>query len=377
MLLTWLEISKSALLNNIREIRKNLPSKTKFIAVVKANAYGHGLLEVANIIKNKVDYLAVFDFNDAVFLRQNKITKPILVLGRLFPEQINLAIKNNIEGTITTFDILEKLQKVKLSKKLKIHICVDTGLGRDGFVLDDLEKLVKILQNKNLQKNIEITGLYAHFASADDANFDSYTKKQIENLKKWQKTFAQNDSKPLIHHAASAASLRKTPFLDSFDAVRVGLSLYGLYPSKELKTKSPSNLQPVLSWKVKISEVKNMKKGEAISYGCTHILKRDSKIAVLPIGYFDGISRISSNKSFALINGQKVPQIGRITMNLIVLDVTEVKDVKIGDVVTIIGKDVDNSVTSDDLAKFSETSNYEVVTRIGKHITRKIVKGDF
>lgn len=377
MLLTWLEISKSALLNNIKEIRKNLSFKTKFIAVIKANAYGHGLLEVANIIKNKVDYLAVFDFNDAIFLRQNKITKPLLVLGRLFPEQINSAIKNNIETTITTFDILEKLQKIKLSKKLKIHICVDTGLGRDGFVLDDLEKLVKILQNKNLQRNLEITGLYAHFASADDKNFDYYTKKQIENLEKWQKAFAKIGFKPLIHHSASAASLRGlTPFLD-FDAVRVGLSLYGLYPSEEIKNKSLINLQPVLSWKVKISEVKNMKKGEAISYGCTHILKRNAKIAILPIGYFDGISRISSNKSFALINGQKVPQIGRVTMNLIVLDVTDVKDVKIGDIVTIIGKDGDNLLTADDLAKFSETSNYEIVTRIGKHITRKIVKGNY
>ncbi|MBU6338954.1 MAG: alanine racemase [Rickettsiales bacterium] len=368
MNVTWLEISRSALLNNIKEIKKNISSKTKFIAVVKANAYGHGLLEVANIIKNNVDSFAVFDFNDAVFLRQKKITKPLLTLGRLFPEQINLAVKNNIEATITTFDILEKLQKTKLSKKLQVHICVDTGLGRDGFVLSDLEKLLKILQNKNLQKNIEVVGLYAHFASADDSKFDSYTKKQIEIFKKWKNAFAKIGLKPLIHHAASAASLTKKG--TDFDAIRIGLSLYGLYPSEEIRAKKQNKLQPVLSWKVKISEVKNMKKGEAISYGCTHILKRDSKIAVLPIGYFDGISRISSNKSFAIVKGKKVPQIGRITMNLIVLDVTDVKDVKIGDVVTIIGK----SVSADNWASWAQTSNYEIVTRLGAHLSRKITR---
>lgn len=378
MALTWLEISKSALLNNIAEIKKNLSSKTKFMAVVKANAYGHGLLEVVNSIKSKVDYLAVYDFNDAVFLRTKKITKPILVLGRILPNQIALAIKNNIEVTVSTFDILEAVKenypKKKSEKKLIIHLCLDTGLGRDGFVFAEMEKVLNLLKNKNLQNNIEVKGLYAHFASADDSAFDSYTKNQVELLLKWKKSLAEIGLKPLIHTSASAGTL--TNIAPQFDIARIGLSLYGLWPSKEVKirNKNKTKLMPVLSWKALISEVKNMPKGSAISYNCTHILKRDSKIAVLPIGYYDGIFRGTSNKAWALVNGQKVPQIGRVTMNLIVLDVTDVKQVKVGDAVTIIGNDEKENVTADDLAIWAQTSNYEIVTRINSALKRLIVK---
>lgn len=365
---TWLEISKSALLHNIKEIKENTPPGVSFIAVVKANAYGHGLLEVVSVIKNQVDYLASYHFEDLLLLRRKKITKPLLCLGRLLPEQINLAIKNNIEVTVSTFDILRAAQKISGKQKLKIHLCIDSGLGRDGFVESDLEKVVRLLQNKNLQKNIESVGLYAHFASADDTKFDSYTKSQIEILEIWKKSLAEIGLNPLVHHAASAATLRAKAV--NFDMVRVGLSIYGLWPSERIKNQRKNKLQPVLAWKVKIAEVKNMKKGSAISYGCTHILARDSKIAVLPIGYFDGIPRISSDKSFAIVKGKKVPQLGRVTMNLIVLDVTDVKGVKEGDVVTILGRDKKAAITAEDWAVWSQTSNYEIVTRINSQIPR-------
>ncbi len=234
MALTWLEINKSALLNNVAEIKKNFSAKTKFMAVVKANAYGHGLLEVVNSIKSKVDYLAVYDFNDAIFLISKKITKPILVLGRILPNQIALAIKNNIEVTVSTFDILEAVKKnspkKKNEKKLIIHLCLDTGLGRDGFVFAEMEKVLNLLKNKNLQNNIEVKGLYAHFASADDSAFDSYTKNQVELLLKWKKSLAEIGLKPLIHTSASAGTL--TNIAPQFDISRIGLSLYGLWPSK-------------------------------------------------------------------------------------------------------------------------------------------------
>jgi len=371
--LTWLEISKSALLKNVAEIKKSLAPQTKFMAVVKANAYGHGLLEVVNAIKNKVDAFAVFDFNDAIYLRGKKLTKPILTLGRLWPEQINWALKNNLEVTVTTFDIFDVIKKGTGEQKLMVHICVDTGLGRDGFAAADMEKLNEILQNKNVQKNVEIVGLYAHFASADDAGFDYYTTSQIIALRKWQKSLEKIGLKPAIHHGASAGVLSGQA--TSFDIARIGVSLYGFWPSKEVKVrnKNNSNLQPVLSWKAKISEVKNMPKGSAISYGCSHILTRDSKIAVLPIGYFDGIARVSSGRSWVLIGGKKVPQIGRVTMNLIVVDVTDVKKVKEGDIATIIGCDEKETISAEDWGSWSQTSNYEVVTKINSVINRKMV----
>ena len=375
---TWLEISKSALQNNVAEIRKILAPQTKLMAVVKANAYGHGLSQVVNIIKNKVDALAVYDFKDAIFLRGEEISQPIMVLGRLWVEQISAAIKNNIEVTVTTFDVLEELKKNASEKygekKLKVHICVDTGLGRDGFAIGEMEKLVEILQNKNLQENIELVGIYSHFAAADDSSLDYYTTNQMMVLKKWQKNFEKIGFNPLVHTSASAGTL--SGVATDFDMVRIGLSLYGFWPSKDVKVRNQNkvNLRPVLEWKVKIAEVKNMPKGSAISYNCTHILTRDSKIAVLPVGYFDGVPRIASNKAYVLVNGKKVAQIGRVTMNLIVLDVTDVKHVKEGDIATIIGCDDNETITAEDWATWSQTVNYEISTRLNSSLSRKVVQ---
>lgn len=360
MILTWIEISKKALLNNIAQIKKRLSAKQKFMAVVKSNAYGHGLLEVVSVIKNKVDYLAVFDFNEAVLLRKKGIKTPLLVLSRVFEDQVDLAIKYDIEVSVTTFDIL------KLKKKLKVHICVDSGLGRDGFVFADMKKVAGLLKNSPLK----VVGLYAHFSAADETSAKSYTQKQITELMEWKKTFAAIDIKPLIHHCASAGAI-SSQVDEKFDLVRIGISLYGLWPSSDVKKREEKNvkLQPVLSWKAKIIEVKFLPKGSAISYNRTHILKRDSKLAVLGIGYFDGISRVSSNNSFAIVGGKKVPQIGRVTMNLIVLDVTDVKNVKVGDDVTIIGE----GLSAEDWGGFAQTSNYEIVTRINSSLKRILV----
>lgn len=370
MNLTWIEISKKALLNNIKEIKKNLSKKAKFMAVVKANAYGHGIMEVVEQIKEGVDYFAVYDFEDALLLRCEKITKPILVLGRTFPSQIDLAIKHNIDITVSTFDLLEEAKKISDKKKLKIHLCVETGFGRDGFIFEDLPKLLKLIKNDK----ISVEGLYGHFASADESKFISHTKKQITELLKWKKEIFAAGYNPLIYHSASAGSFL-SEFREEFDIVRVGLSLYGLWPSEELKEKYQNQikLEPVLTWKTLVTEVKKLPKGSKISYGCTYELERDSKIAILPVGYYDGISRVSSNKSQFLVNGKKVPQIGRVTMNIVVLDVTDVKNVKAGDEVIVIGSNKKQEVRADDWAIWSQTSNYEIVTRIIANISRTIV----
>lgn len=361
MILSWVEISKKSLLRNISEIKKNLSKKTKFFAVLKSNAYGHGLLEVYSQIKNQVDGIIVFTFEDALFLRGKKFKKSILVVSHLFEDQVDLAIKNNIEFTVSTLDVLKNIKK-----KLAVHICVDSGLGRDGFVEADRRKVIELLKKSPLQ----VKGLYAHFASADDSKFDDYTKKQSEELLVWKKEFAKVGLNPLIHHSATAAS-----FLDvgkNFDAVRIGLGIYGLWPSSEVKKREEKStkLSSVLSWKSRVIEVKNLKKGDAISYGCTHILKRDSRVAVIPVGYFDGIPRSSSNQGFVIIKGQKVPQLGRVTMNLIVVDVTDLKNVKQGDLVTIIGREKNVEITADDWAQFAQTSSYEITTRINSNLPR-------
>jgi alanine racemase len=366
---TWLEINAKALLHNIKQIKKQLSRKTKFMAVVKANAYGHGLIEVVEQIKNNVDYLAVYDFEDALRLRKKKIFNAILVLGRVFENQIDLAIKNKIEITVSTFDLLKACCK-KQSQQLIIHLCVDTGLGREGFLMEQKEKVRELLK-KSL---CEIKGLYSHFAAADDSDFNSYSEKQISELLSWKKLLWSLKIKPLLHNCATAGSLNKK-FSKNFDLARIGIGLYGLYPSKQIKNQQNRNLKlsPVLSWRAKIIEIKSLAKGSFISYGCSYVLKRDSKIALLAIGYYDGIFRSSSNKSFLLLNGLKVPKIGRVMMNVILIDVTKVVDAKVGDVATIIGCDGKNEVSVDDWAMFSKTINYEITTRINSVIKRKII----
>ncbi|MES2961644.1 MAG: alanine racemase [Pseudomonadota bacterium] len=367
---TWLEISKKALLNNISEIKKRIPKKTKFIAVVKSNAYGHGLLQVVKSVAKNVDYFAVYSFDDALLLRAKKITKPILMLGRVFPEQLSLAIKNDIELSVSNLDILEIAQKFAGNKKISIHLCVDTGLGRDGFIFSDSKKILKLLTHKN----IEVKGLYTHFAAPDDSAFNAYTKKQIAELLKWKSELAKIDIHPLIH-ASSTAGTFISDFECCFDAVRVGGGIYGLWSSQEVFDlhKKETNLLPVLSWKAVIVEVKDIPKGSHISYGCSFTLQRDSKIAILPVGYFDGIPRISSKKGWVIVNGIKVPQLGRVTMNMIVVDVTDVKKVKVGDVATIIGSEKKEVVSAEDWGDWSGSFNYEITTRINSGLVRKVV----
>lgn len=365
MLLTWIEISKKALLNNIAAIKKILPKKTKFMAVVKANAYGHGLFEVVDAIKNNVDYLATFHFEDAILMRKKGVKTPILVLSRIFEDEIDLAIKHDIIATVSTLDILQKVKK-----PLRCHLCIDTGLGRDGFVFTQLEEVLNIAKKSKLK----IEGIYAHFSAADDKNKDAYTKNQIEKLLTWKRAFQKNNFKILTHHAASAGSLMGYTNSE-FDLVRVGKALYGNWPSEDVKKacEKKVKLMPVLTWKTKITELRQLKKGENISYNCTYKLSKNSKVATLPIGYFDGISRLSSSKSFVLIGGKKCPQIGRVTMNLIVIDVSALKNVKIGDEVIIIGAQGRAKISATEMGAFAQTSCYEAVTRIASTIMRRVV----
>jgi alanine racemase len=371
MNLTWIEISKSALKNNVAQIKKRLSKKTKYMAVVKANAYGHGLLNVVGAIKNNVDAFAVYDFSDALFLRKNKITKPLLTLGRVFPEQVTIAIKNNIELSVSNLDILENAQKISGKKKLIIHLCVDTGFGRDGFILSDMKKVLPLLQSQK----IEVRGLYTHFASADESAFDDYSKKQIDELLLWKKALAEIGLQPLVHASATAGTFL-SKFESHFDLVRIGIGNYGLWPSKEVEKRcaKQTKLIPVLAWKAMVVELKALPKGSHISYGCSFTLQRDSKIAILPVGYFDGISRVSSKKGWVIINKIKVPQLGRVTMNMIIIDVTDVKKIKVGDIATVIGADGNEIVSAQDWGDWSETSNYEIVTRLSASLVRKVVR---
>src|SRR3990172_10405087 len=365
---TWVEINRSAIKKNYRTFRNILSPGIKLMAVVKSNAYGHGLAHFAKeISKLGADFLAVDDIDEALILRKSGIKKPILVFGYVPDSFIKEASLKNISLTISNFDFLRKIIKTKLIKKIKIHIEVDTGLGRQGFLGKDLPAVLVLIKKS---ENIETEGLYTHFAIAENPKFFSYTKKQIENFKIWIQAFRQNGFKPIAHSSASAETMRSSEF--HFDMVRVGISMYGLFPSKEIKkyVKTKIELEPVLFWKTIVSEIKKLPKGHNIGYDLTETLKRDSIVGICPIGYWHGYPRALSRKGEVLVRGQRAKVLGRVSMDMIIVDLTEINGVKRGDEAVLIGQSKNKRITAEEVANQAETINYEIVTRINTEIMR-------
>lgn len=368
--LTWIDIDTKALKSNIEALSKRLLKGVQTMAVVKGNAYGHGMLLVAQAVEKSVDYFAVFDFADAMALRKSGIKKNISVLCPADKSWIKDAVSKNIELTATSCDFLNAVGKMRLpkGKKLKVHLNTETGLGRDGFIASEMSKAIKIISQS---KNISVTGLMTHFSGAENREFDAYTKTQVDNLLIWKKALADINIHPLVHASGTAGSILDSKY--QLDLVRFGIGLYGLWPSDETKKLDKKLvLKPALSWKTKIVEIKNLKKGSPVGYNQTFKLSRDSTIAVVPVGYFDGLPRSSSSNGKMIVKGKLVSQIGRVMMNMCVLDVSNIPGVKVGDTVTIIGSEGKVSVSADDWATWSRSINYEVVTCINPGIPRRI-----
>jgi alanine racemase len=364
---TWIELSRQALRNNVRSIREGISPELDFMAVVKANAYGHGLIPILEILEQaEVDWYAVFDFADAVSIRERSL-RPVLVLSGVGQECFAQAARDNIAITISTKEALRSLKTYAGVKKLHVHLKVDTGLGRQGFTNTDFAFVKKEL--KQLPKQVLIEGLYTHFAATEEKSFDAYTMFQYTQIEQWRSLLTQLGFHPLVHAGATSGTLRFPHF--PLDIARIGIGLYGLWPSSDVEKESTTiDLEPVLSWYAKINEVKKLPKGAKIAYNCTKVLNRDSVVALLPIGYWDGVPRSLSNKGYVLINGEKAPILGRVMMNMCVVDVTDCGRVRVGDTATIIGTDKRRIVSAEEVAALAGTINYEVVTRINPLIPR-------
>jgi alanine racemase len=371
---TWVEISKSALQKNVRELDRILTKKAEFFAVVKGNAYGHGMEEIASVISpmKEVDRLLVFTVEEGIALRKSGVKKPIVVLKNCAPYEIPAIQKYSLEVAVSSLPSLRAIAK-KATKKITVHICVDTGLGRDGFALSESEKVIGLVHGN---KKILVSGLFTHFSGAESRSFDAYTVTQLSLLHEWRRRFADVGMHPQIHASATSGAFLGTDF--HADAVRFGIGLYGLWPSEETQAlnRSGVSLAPVLSWKARISEIKTVPAGTCVAYDCTFKTTKETTLAVVPIGYFDGYSRALSGKSAVLVKGVRVPVVGRVMMNMIVVDVSAVPKVQEGDVVTLIGKDGKDSIdiTVEELASYRNTINYEIVTRINPTIPRLVVK---
>lgn len=368
----WAEIDLDALLFNIESIRKKIGRDTKIIAVIKTDGYGHGAEQIARVLENEhqVWGYAVATAEEAFALRDNKIQKPILVLGYTFPYSYGRFIKEAIRSTVFTLDTAKELSDiaVKTGKSCKIHLKIDTGMTRIG-INPDAQGLVLIRQICALP-GLEIEGIFTHFATADEID----KTKTYHQMALFQEYVTQveheTQQKIPMKHCSNSAGIVQMPEAN-MDAVRAGIILYGLWPSDVVHADNLLQLKPMLNLKSRVVYVKTVPKGQEISYGGTYTTTRDTRVATICIGYGDGYPRSLSNVGSVLLHGQRAMILGRICMDQFMVDVTDLDfSVCVGDTVTLIGKDGDDCITMEELGTLSGRFNYELACDIGKRIPR-------
>ena len=369
---TWAEIDLDALKYNIEEIRKITNPDAMIMAIVKSDAYGHGVTECAKtLLQHGADRLGVACCDEALQIRRAGITAPILIIGASFEEEICDIVKNDITCAVFSYDFALKISQCakQIGKTAKIHIKLDTGMTRIGFntgICDDdiTDEIIKISQ----LDNIETEGIFSHFSTADEKNGD-YTKMQFSRFMKVCNMLEDKGLKIPIRHIANSAAIMMYPETH-LDMVRAGIILYGFYPSEDV-LKQRLDLKKVMTLKSRITRINNAGKNVGVSYGKTYITKGDTKIATVPIGYADGYTRMLSGKAKMLVNQQPVDVIGRICMDQCMIDVTNVHNINTGDEVIIFGAD---TVTADSLASWLGTINYEIVCMVSKRIPRYYIQ---
>lgn len=362
------EISLEAIGHNIREVKKRLPEGVKLLGVVKANAYGHGAVPVASYLENQVDYFATATIEEAVELRENGISAPILILGYVSPSQYGDLVEYDITQTIDSYAQALALEKeaARQNRKAKAHLAVDTGMTRIGFQVTehDADEAAKIAD----LPHIELEGMFTHFSCADQED-KTYCSMQMEKYDKMTALLAERGVTIPLRHICNSAGIME--FDDHhFEMVRSGIITYGIYPSEEVK-KERLDLIPALSWKSHVIHVKEVGPGIGVSYGATYVTEKPmTRIATVSAGYADGYPRALSNQGCVLIHGKKAPIIGRICMDQMMVDVTDIPDVQVEDVVTLVGTDGDETITIEEIANPAARFDYEMLCDISSRVTR-------
>ncbi|EES51046.1 alanine racemase [Clostridium botulinum] len=367
----WAEIDLDAIAYNMKNIKK-LAQNKDVIAVVKADCYGHGALDVVpTLLENGASRLAVAVLTEAIELRNNNVTAPIMILGYtpeyLFEEVVNY----DIEQTVYDLEYAKKLSHlaIKFNKKAKIHIAIDTGMGRIGFIPN--EKAIKDIKKIYNLKGLDVIGIFTHFSTSDETDKE-YTNEQFNKFTSFIDMLSKVGVKIPIKHTSNSGAIIDLPktYLDS---VRAGIILYGYYPSDEIN-KDNIKLKPALTLKASLTRVQELDINSYISYGKTFKTERKSIIATLPIGYADGYSRLLAPGAKVIINGQFAPIVGRICMDQCMIDVTDIDNVNVGDEVIILGEDGNLKLTANDLANSMGTINYEILCMLKYRIPRVYIK---
>lgn len=365
----WSEVNLDNIAHNVREIRRITNRKSEIMGVVKADAYGHGVMGVVKtLIDNGVSRLAVSMLDEAIQLRKYGVEVPILILSYTDPIRAEEIIINNVTQTVFSHDLANALSQaaVRLGRSVKIHIKIDTGMGRVGFMPG--YSAVKNVMEISKLPGIIIEGLFTHFACADEQD-KSYTYMQFERFMSICNELNRIGLYIPVKHAANSAAVIEFPEMH-LDMVRPGLILYGMYPSSEV-SRDKIDLKPAMTLKANVILVKEVEKDTSISYGRMFTTNRTSKIATIPIGYADGFSRLLNGKASVLINGEPAPVVGRICMDQCMVDITDLNsDVHVGDEVVIFGRQGDKEIKVEDVASAIGTINYEVVCLVGKRVPR-------
>ena len=363
----YAKIDLDALKFNANSIRKKLPLGTKLAVVLKADAYGHGAPAACYAIDDIADYYCTATADEAINLRLHNITKPILILGPIIGDEYKEVLENDIRATVFTLDQAVKLsdEALKLNKTAYIHIAVDTGMNRIGIEPDKCGlELVKKISSLS---NISIEGVFSHLYKADEADLTS-SKNQLKLFEEFLELLKKEDVDPPIKHISNSAGIMTTVG-SSLNMVRAGIILYGIYPSDEVD-KSKLDIKPVMSIKSQITYIKSVHKGEEISYGGIYTADTEKRVATIPVGYADGYPRDLSSKGYVLICGNRANILGRICMDQMMVDVTDISDAKIGTEVTLVGESGGSVIKVEELSSHSNRFPYEFICDISRRVPR-------
>ena len=367
---TQAKIDLDAVEYNYNNTRAKLPQGCKLLGVIKADAYGHGAVELARFLENKCDFFGVACIEEAVELKKADIKTPILILGYVAPAFYDLVVKYDIRIPVFSYDTAKALsdEAVKQDKTVPFHFCIDTGMSRIGFQVN--EESADVCKQICTLPNIEAEGLFSHFATADETDLTKALA-QREKYKKFVEMLESREIQIPIKHLNNSAGIMN--FDEYFDMCRMGIILYGLYPSEEVD-KSLLDIKPVMSWLTHISHIKTLEAGREVSYGGTFKTTEPRVIATIPVGYADGYPRCLSNKGRVIINGQYAPIVGRVCMDQFMVDVTDVDGAELDSIVTLVGKDGDAELSMEEVSNAAYSFNYELPCRVARRVPRTYYK---
>ncbi len=369
---TWIEISESALVHNFRVLKKQA-APAQPMAIIKANAYGHGIQEVATLLKKEADWFGVDSIEEAFQLKKINVKQQILVLGYVPLARIKEAVDHGIHLTVSTAVTIQEIgQHATKKKPAHIHLKIDTGLVRQGIQPKTLPTFIRLLKTFPC---LHVEGVATHFANIEETGQTGFAKKQLAAFQEAIKTLEKAGFNPPWKHAACSAAILTAPEAH-LTLVRLGIGLYGLWSSKRTQRDAPrdTQLKPVFTWKTIIAQTKEVPAGTAIGYGLTERVKQKTRVAVIPVGYADGFDRKQSNKGQVLIQGKRCKILGRICMNMCMVDISHLSQIREEEEVVLMGKQGTEEISAEKIAQKCHTIHYEIVSRLSPLILRKRVK---